>query len=135
MPRARVCVCVCVCVCVRARVGGWVGVGVLMRLKSRNLYKAHVKHLINVLAKFKLPSSIWWEDREGKIFFKSQKERKPLIISPLNWHRRLIFGYVIQIWFIHRLAEKEANFEILAPQHPLSHIWTQVNFDPRSSPL
>ena len=50
-----------------------------MGLKNRDLQKAHLGPLLNVLTKFQLPSSIWKGNMGGTALFQGQKEGKFLI--------------------------------------------------------
>ena len=59
--------------------------------------------------------------KEEQHFFGDQKRGEPHITSP-NWLGGLIFGYVIQLLILYRLAEKGTNFAFLIPQHRLPKI-------------
>ena len=71
---------------------------------------------------------------EEQHFFEVEKE-SGTHISPPNWLRGLIFGYVIQLLIFYRLAEKKVIFAFLTPQLPLPQIRTQLNFYSWSSSL
>ena len=53
-------------------------------LKDRNCQKAYLELVLNLLAKFQPPSSIWTAVIGGSDFFQVQKVGKKLHISPLN---------------------------------------------------
>ena len=102
-----------------------------MELKSRDRQKAHLGLLLNVYTKFQLPSPIWGRDREGTNFFQAQKREKHHIFSP-NWPRRLIFGYVMQLWILYRLTQKGTIFAFLIhsylplPNWSIAEFWLRV---------
>ena len=45
----------------------------------------------------------------------------------------LIFGYVLQLWIVYRLVQKETNFAILTPKHRIPQVWALLNFDHKKS--
>ena len=95
-----------------------------MRLKSWDPQKAHWRHLLNVHTKFQLPSPIWRGVRRGTALFWGQKWGKTHI-SPPNWLRGSIFGYVIQLQIIYQLAKKGQFLRLW----PLSTSSTKLGHD------
>ena len=43
--------------------------------------------------------------------------RKIPFIFPFNWLKRLIFGYVIELWIFYQSDQKRTIFTVLTPQH------------------
>ena len=66
------------------------------------------------------------------------KTSEPLhlsIIFPTNSRIMLSFEYFTRLSIFYRLAQKQINFVIFAPQHPLTQIWIWLNFEPRLFPV
>ena len=61
-----------------------------MGLKSRDLQKTHLGHLLNIHTQFQLPNPIWRGDRGETAPFCGQKEGESPYLS-LNCLRGLIF--------------------------------------------
>ena len=70
--------------------------------------------------------------RDKQFFFKVKK-RKPLHFSSANWPRRLIFGYVIQLWVVYWLTQKKSIFcDFSPPTLPpanlsITEFWSKAN--------